>query len=135
MEALSSCRTAWLKGYATQEKACPAMVLSHCHAIVDREVLTALGTVLHPEHGSLVMNLHGGGLPSQSALLALFSKWLPFASKLKSSGYHESTEKGQAVHQIASTLRLVVFTEASILAVGLRLLSLVCCMLEGKHNG
>ncbi len=54
------------------------------------------------------MNLHGGGLPTSTALLALFSGWLPFSSKQESSGYHHSTDKGQAVLQIASTLRYVM---------------------------
>ncbi len=76
--------------------------------IADSEVLEALATALHPEHGSLIMNLHGGGLPTSSALLALFSGWLPFSSKHESSGYHHSTDKGQAVLQIASTLRYVM---------------------------
>ncbi len=76
--------------------------------IADSEVLEALATALHPVHGSLIMNLHGGGLPTSSALLALFSGWLPFSSKQESSGYHHSTDKGQAVLQIASTLRYVM---------------------------
>jgi hypothetical protein len=78
--------------------------------IADSEVLEALATALHPTHGSLIMNLHGGGLPTSSALVALFSGWLPFSSKQESSGYHHSTDKGQAVLQIASTLRYVMST-------------------------
>ena len=74
----------------------------------DSEVLEALATALHPVHGSLIMNLHGGGIPTSTALLALFSGWLPFSSKQESSGYHHSTDKGQAVLQIASTLRYVM---------------------------
>lgn len=74
----------------------------------DSEVLEALATALHPMHGSLIMNLHGGGLPMPSALWALFSGWLPFSSKQESSGYHHSTDKGQAVLQIAATLRCLM---------------------------
>lgn len=76
-----------------------------CFCDPDSEVLEALATALHPMHGSLIMNLHGGGLPMPSALWALFSGWLPFSSKQESSGYHHSTDKGQAVLQIAATLR------------------------------
>jgi len=76
--------------------------------IADSEVLEALATALHPVHGSIIMNLHGGGLPTSSALWALFSGWLPFSSKQESSGYHHSTDKGQAVLQTASTLRYVM---------------------------
>ena len=78
----------------------------------DSEVLEALATALHPMHGSLIMNLHGGGLPMPSALWALFSGWLPFSSKQESSGYHHSTEKGQAVLQILATLRCDVYSTA-----------------------
>ncbi|KAL0053521.1 hypothetical protein WJX82_006974 [Trebouxia sp. C0006] len=77
----------------------------NCFCDPDSEVLEALATALHPVHGSLIMNLHGGGIPTSTALLALFSGWLPFSSKQESSGYHHSTDKGQAVLQIASTLR------------------------------
>lgn len=76
--------------------------------IADSEVLEALATALHPVHGSIIMNVHGGGLPTSSALLALFFGWLPFSSKQESSGYHHSTDEGQAVLQIASTLRYVM---------------------------
>ncbi|DBA78741.1 TPA: hypothetical protein ACH3X1_008650 [Trebouxia sp. C0004] len=79
-----------------------------CFCDPGSEVLEALATALHPMHGSLIMNLHGGGLPTSSALLALFSGWLPFSSKQESSGYHHSTDKGQAVLQIASTLKYVM---------------------------
>ncbi|KAL0018982.1 hypothetical protein WJX79_006878 [Trebouxia sp. C0005] len=76
-----------------------------CFCDPDSEVLEALATALHPVHGSIIMNVHGGGLPTSSALLALFFGWLPFSSKQESSGYHHSTDEGQAVLQIASTLR------------------------------
>ncbi|KAL3150255.1 hypothetical protein ABBQ32_000108 [Trebouxia sp. C0010 RCD-2024] len=72
----------------------------------DSVVLDALSKVLHPEHGTLVMNLHGGGMPAVSALVALFTSRLPFASQGAPSGYHESTEKGRAVQQITQNLRL-----------------------------
>ena len=71
-------------------------------------VLDALSQALHPEHGSLVMNLHGGGLPTAAqfaALLALLTSCLPFAPQITHSGYHQSTEKGRAVQQITQNLR------------------------------
>ena len=74
----------------------------------DSAVLDALSQALHPEHGSLVMNLHGGGLPTAAgfaALLAQLTSCLPFASKITHSGYHLSTEKGRAVQQITQNLR------------------------------
>ena len=71
----------------------------------DSKVLNALSEALHPVHGTVVMNLHGGGVPTTSALVALFTGWLPFASNEARSGYHQNTEKGQAVQQIARTLR------------------------------
>lgn len=75
---------------------------SYC---ADSMVLDALSRALHPEHGSLVMNLHGGGMPTSSTLLALLASWLPFASERTLSGYHPSTEKGRAVQQITQNLR------------------------------
>lgn len=71
----------------------------------DSVVLDALSQVLHPEHGTVVMNVHGGGVPTASALAALFTAWLPFGSTEALSGYHQSTEKGQAVRQVTRTLR------------------------------
>ena len=71
----------------------------------DSVVLEALGTALHPEHGTVMMNLHGGGVPTANALAALFMSFLPFAPKYSSCGYHHSTEKGRAVQQITQTLR------------------------------
>lgn len=74
-----------------------------CHA--DSAVLDALSKVLHPEHGTLVMNLHGGGMPAVNALVALFTSRLPFVSQSAPSGYHRNTEKGRAVQQITQNLR------------------------------
>lgn len=71
----------------------------------DSKVLDALSAALHPVHGTVVMNLHGGGVPTMSALMDLFTGWLPFASKEAKSGYHQSTEKGRAVQSIAHSLR------------------------------
>ena len=71
-------------------------------------VLDALSQALHPEHGTLVMNLHGGGLPPAAqfaALLALLTSCLPFAPKSPVSGYHHTTQKGQAVQEITQNLR------------------------------
>ncbi|KAL3138167.1 hypothetical protein ABBQ38_005393 [Trebouxia sp. C0009 RCD-2024] len=71
----------------------------------DSAVLDALSKVLHPEHGTLVMNLHGGGMPAVNALVALFTSRLPFVSQSAPSGYHRNTEKGRAVQQITQNLR------------------------------
>ena len=68
-------------------------------------ILDALSQALHPEHGTLVMNLHGGGMPTISTLVALLASYLPFASKGAISGYHQSTEKGRAVQQVTRNLR------------------------------
>ena len=75
----------------------------------DSVVLDALSTALHPQHGTLVMNLHGGGMPTANALMALFTSWLPFGGRWPSSGYHPSTEKGRQVQQVAHTLRYIEF--------------------------
>lgn len=80
--------------------------LKNCCA--DSVVLDALSQALHPEHGSLIMNLHGGGLPTAArfaAALALLTSCLPFAPKGVPSGYHHSTQKGQAVQHITKNLR------------------------------
>lgn len=84
---------------------CCSKPASTCLYHADSVVLDALSKVLHPEHGTLVMNLHGGGVPAVSALVALFTSRLPFASQGAPSGYHPSTEKGRAVQQITQTLK------------------------------
>lgn len=61
-----------------------------------------MAAVLHPDHGTVIMNLHGGGIPARSAILELFSRLLPGR---ESSGYATSTEQGKAVHTVTAVLR------------------------------
>lgn len=65
-------------------------------------MLQAMATALHPDHGTVIMNMHGGGVPAQNALVALFSKLL---SAEDSKGYDPSTEQGLAVQQVGHALR------------------------------
>ena len=76
-----------------------------CTCNADSAVLEAMAAALHPEHGTVIMNLHGGGVPMHNALVALFTS---LVSGHGSKGYHASTEQGRAVHDIASVLRYCI---------------------------
>ena len=96
--------------------------LPQCTAfrLADSPVLDALATALHPEQGSVVMNLHGGGVPTSSALVALFSSWLPLANKRRSQGFHPGTQQGRAVLQTTAAIRCVqvlAFVSLSLLLI------------------
>lgn len=90
-----------------------------CYACnADSAVLEAMAATLHPEHGTVIMNLHGGGVPTHNALVALFTS---LVSGQEDKGYHPSTEQGRAVQDIASVLRycisdncMLVFQDAGI---------------------
>ena len=73
----------------------------------DSAVLDALAAALHPEHGSVIMNLHGGGLPATRSLVALLSSVLPAAAKQSRRGYHPGTVQGKAVVQTTTAIRWV----------------------------
>ena len=68
----------------------------------DSPMLQAMATALHPDHGTVIMNMHGGGLPAQNALMAVFSRLL---SAEDTKGYHPSTEQGLAVQQVGHAIR------------------------------
>lgn len=65
-------------------------------------MLEAMAAVLHPTHGTVIMNLHGGGVLPHNALVALFKKLLPGR---ESSGYMPSTEQGRSVQEVTAVLR------------------------------
>ena len=65
-------------------------------------MLNAMATALNKDHGTVIMNVHGGGLPNQNVLVALLTKLLPGGN---SKGYDPSTEQGKAVQDIGSAIR------------------------------
>lgn len=80
----------------------------------DSLVLDALTAALHPSHGSVIMNLHGGGLPATRSLVALLSSVLPAAAKQSRRGYHSGTVQGKAVVQTTTAIRDKLFDPAEL---------------------
>ena len=61
-----------------------------------------MAALLHPDHGTVIMNVHGGGMSTGNALVGLFTRLL---SGDENRGYHPSTEQGRAVQEVTSVLR------------------------------
>ena len=81
--------------------------------LVDASTPEDLAAALHPEHGTLIMNLHGGGRPAPSLgrmLGAVFGRRAP------TPGYDPTSAAGAAVQQAAMCFRY----GASIPSLGFR---------------